>query len=196
MRADRLKPGCSERRGGVVDATVPRRDPGLAAPKSAVPLAYFVSFRTFGTWLRGDPRGWVDRQHNVRDSPYRPGSPEFWERERRRLRQPAARLDPQSVAVVTTTVRETCRRRGWRLRALNVRTNHVHAVVTAECGPEVVMGAFKACSSLALRRVGLLGAGCVLWSRHGSTRYLWNEAAVEAACEYVVERQDRDPPTE
>jgi REP element-mobilizing transposase RayT len=178
----------------VEDATVAIRDGGPPARKlSAVPLAYFLSYRTFGTWLRGDPRGWVDRQGSVPDSPYRPGSADRWERERRHLRQPPAKLDPQSRAVVTTTLRETCRRRGWTLHALNVRTNHVHAVVAAECGPEVVMGAFKACSTLALRRAGLLGAGCVLWSRHGSTRYLWNEAAVEAACEYVMERQDREP---
>lgn len=163
--------------------------------KSAVPLACCVSFRTFGTWLRGDPRGWVDRQHNVPDSPYRAGSPELQERERRRVRQPAAKLDAPSAAVVTATIRETCRRRGWTLPALNVRTFHVHTVVGAECGPEVVMGAFKACSSLALRRAGLRAAGGVLWSRHGSTRYLWSDVAVEAACEYVEERQDRDRPT-
>jgi hypothetical protein len=178
------------------DTPVPSGELGLAAPKSAVPLAYFVSFRTFGTWLRGDPRGWVDRQHHGPDSPYRPGSPEVWEQERRRLRQPAAKLDARSAAVVTTTIRETCGRRGWTLHALNVRTIHVHTVVAAACGPEVVMGAFKACSSLALRRAGLLAAGRVLWSRHGSTRYLWSEVAVEAACEYVMERQDWDPSPE
>jgi hypothetical protein len=89
-------------------------------------------------------------------------------------------------------MRETCRRREWLLRALHVGAEHVHGVVAAQCRPEVVMGAWKACSTLALRRAGLLGAGCVVWSRHGSTRYLWSEAAVEAACVYVLERQRRD----
>lgn len=79
------------------------------------------------------------------------------------------------------------------MHAQSVRTNHVHAVVAAECRPEVVMGAFKACSTLALRGAGLLGAGSAIWSRHGSTRYLWTERAVEAACVYVLERQHRDP---
>lgn len=55
------------------------------------------------------------------------------------------------------------------------------------------MGAFKACSTLAVRGAGLLAAGSAVWSRHGSTRYLWTEAAVEAACTYVLERQQRDP---
>ena len=157
-----------------------------------MPLAYFLTFRTFGSWVRGDARGWVDRQRNVPNSPYHPADSVRWERERRRLRQPPAMLDPASVALVTTTIRQTCHRRGWKLRALSVRTNHVHAVVVAERRPEVVMGAFKACSTLALRGAGLLAAGSAIWSRHGSTRYLWTEAAEEAACAYVLERQHRD----
>ena len=28
------------------------------------PLAYFISFRTYGTWLHGDERGSIDRFHN------------------------------------------------------------------------------------------------------------------------------------
>lgn len=33
-----------------------------------------------------------------------------------------------------------------------------------------------------------------LWTRHGSTRYLWNEASVEAACRYVRDGQGADIP--
>ena len=29
------------------------------------PLAYLISFRTYGTWLHGDKRGSMDRKHNV-----------------------------------------------------------------------------------------------------------------------------------
>ena len=34
------------------------------------PLAYFISFRTCGTWLHGDKRGSIDRFHNQYRSPY------------------------------------------------------------------------------------------------------------------------------
>ncbi|MBA3569994.1 MAG: hypothetical protein H0W28_11765 [Pyrinomonadaceae bacterium] len=36
------------------------------------PLAYFISFRTFGTWLHRDKRGSIDRFHNRYRSPYIP----------------------------------------------------------------------------------------------------------------------------
>lgn len=27
------------------------------------PLAYFITWTTYGTWLPGDPRGWVEYHH-------------------------------------------------------------------------------------------------------------------------------------
>ena len=36
---------------------------------SAEPLAYLITFRTYGTWLHGDSRGSTDRDHNVPETP-------------------------------------------------------------------------------------------------------------------------------
>ena len=43
------------------------------------PLAYFISFRTYGTWLHGDKRGSIDCIHNRYRSPYIPPN-EKWRR--------------------------------------------------------------------------------------------------------------------
>jgi hypothetical protein len=37
-----------------------------------IPLAYFFTFRAYGTWLHGDERGSVDRFHNQYGTPFRP----------------------------------------------------------------------------------------------------------------------------
>jgi hypothetical protein len=34
------------------------------------PLAYFISFRAYGTWLHGDKRGSIDRFNNRYRAPY------------------------------------------------------------------------------------------------------------------------------
>ena len=34
------------------------------------PLAYFSTFTTYGTWLHGDERGSVDREHNQVGTPW------------------------------------------------------------------------------------------------------------------------------
>jgi len=64
--------------------------------------------------------------------------------------------------------------------------NHVHLVLEAEKAPEPVMNCLKAYASRALREAGMDPGGVRRWSRHGSTRYLWNPAQIDAAVGYVV----------
>jgi len=52
-----------------------------------------------------------------------------------------------------------------------------------------MMNAFKAYASRALNRSEPDGASKTRWTRHGSTRWLWDRAHVNAAVEYVVKGQ-------
>lgn len=93
---------------------------------------------------------------------------------------------------VRDAIERTCVLRGWRCHALNVRTNHVHAVISAAEKPEAVMTSLKAWATKSLIGEGLAMRGERIWTRHGSTRYLWNEADIIAAGTYVLEGQGRD----
>jgi REP element-mobilizing transposase RayT len=84
--------------------------------------------------------------------------------------------------------------RGYHLYALNVRTNHVHSVVSNKAKVERMMDSFKAYSTRALRAAGLIGMDYKPWSRHGSTRYLWTEEHIDAASDYVVNGQGGELP--
>jgi REP element-mobilizing transposase RayT len=90
---------------------------------------------------------------------------------------------------VTTTVGEVCDHRGWPLLAVNARTNHVHVVVSSSSTPEQVMVTLKAWCTRRLREAALVTEVARVWSRHGSTRYLWTEAHVQGAVTYVLEGQ-------
>jgi REP element-mobilizing transposase RayT len=72
------------------------------------------------------------------------------------------------------------------LRAINVRTNHVHTVVSAACKPESILNSFQSYSTRRLRAAGLFPVTAKPWARHGSTRYLWKPRHVEVAIEYVL----------
>ena len=78
------------------------------------------------------------------------------------------------------------------LHAINVRTNHMHAVVTANTSPEAVMNSFKSWSTRRMVEAGLFARGDKVWVRHGSTRYLWKPAQLETACRYVADSQGED----
>jgi REP element-mobilizing transposase RayT len=154
-----------------------------------MPLAYFLTFRTYGTWLHGDERGSVDRLSNVYNTPKLPADPRRLARnEGRRVLEPAA-LDAGRRDATQAAIRETCDVRGWSLCALNVRTNHVHSVVWAPCAAERVLNAFKANATRVMRERGLWRDERSPWSRGGSTKYLWNETSLEAAIFYVLHRQ-------
>jgi REP element-mobilizing transposase RayT len=108
------------------------------------------------------------------------------------MAEATATLDTPSRAVVDREIRSVVERRRWILLALNVRTNHVHAVVSAARRPELVLEAFKAFATRGLRDAGLTPAGGRVWTRHGSTRYLWSERDVEMAVTYTEDAQGPD----
>ena len=90
---------------------------------------------------------------------------------------------------IHATVEQVCAHNKWPLHAVNVRTQHLHAVVTARKQPEQVMNSLKSWATRRMREQGLWPSEDTPWSRHGSTRYLWNEESVQRACTYVLHRQ-------
>ncbi|HPF38134.1 MAG TPA: transposase [Phycisphaerae bacterium] len=101
-------------------------------------------------------------------------------------------LDDRSRFIVRKTILDACSYRKWLLHEINVRSNHVHIVVSADAAPERVMNDFKAYATRRLREADAVPPDCRLWSRHGSTRYLWDERAVARACAYVRDGQSSD----
>ncbi|MCW5766987.1 MAG: hypothetical protein KIT68_13540 [Phycisphaeraceae bacterium] len=153
------------------------------------PLAYFITFHTYGTWLHGHEHGSVTHSRN------RVGEPRVGSSVRLRRAMAASmvneiyQLDRPGVAAVDAAIREVCRIKRWALLALHVRTTHVHAVVSCGCAPETAMRTFKAWASRRLREVGAAGPTQRVWSRHGSTRWITSQATLESACGYTLYQQ-------
>src|SRR6185436_5995249 len=94
------------------------------------PLAFFfISFRAYGTWLHGDSRGSIDRFRNRFRTPYIPPNDKWQHHTEQRLKAKPLILKARHRRSVEAAIRETCNIRKWLLRAINVRTNHVHTVV-------------------------------------------------------------------
>jgi REP element-mobilizing transposase RayT len=158
------------------------------------PLAYFISFRSYGTWLHGDKRSSIDRLHNRFGDPYLPPN-EAWQRHnRKQLKTAPFILRARERRSVETAIRETCSIRKWDLQAFNVRTNHVHTVVTANRKPSLVLNAFKANATRQLRQDQLWPHSFSPWADKGSKIKLWNERSVANAIDYVLYGQGNDLP--
>ena len=113
------------------------------------PLAYFLTWRSYGTWLPGDERGCVDPLHNVYDTPFAPPDEDRKSIAESSMLGAPFELGEEARAIVDQTVRDHCTIKKWSLHAVNVRTNHVHVVVS--CGafdPDMAMGQFKSWGTL------------------------------------------------
>lgn len=158
------------------------------------PLAYLITIRTFGTWLHGDERNSVDRHgKNIYGTIDIAPNKRLNETMKGELKQPAVILDEMQRKAVETAVTELCEERKYYLQALNVRSNHVHAVVAAQIKPERIADAFKAFATKKLREENLVGKELKIWSRGRSRRYLWKPRHIEAAINYVLYEQGDVP---
>ncbi|MBK6315155.1 MAG: hypothetical protein IPF53_12785 [Blastocatellia bacterium] len=155
------------------------------------PLATFVTFRSYGTWLHGDERGSVSRFTNV------VGKPRIAPNARRcafsnaRLQRPPVRLNAEQRLATSLAIRETCEIRGWSLIAENVRTNHVHVVVSADEEPKRIAAVLKANATRVMRLAGCWREVDSPWARGSSGRKVFSESGLGRVVRYVVEGQGK-----
>lgn len=138
------------------------------------PLAYLLTWTTYGTWLPGDDRGWVEHPGN-----FHLGDVETQMISLLRMAADAIILNPSQRRIVEETIHEHCRIRNWHLHAVNCRSNHVHAVVTSPLNPRSVRDQFKALCTRKLKvdqrrqsAIELSQIRTQWWTERGSARYI------------------------
>src|SRR5439155_21497349 len=75
------------------------------------PLAFFITFSTYGAWLHGRDVGSVDKRHNEFDTPFLDADCQREQNGRSMMRETAYVLDADRRLVVLATIREVCRHR-------------------------------------------------------------------------------------
>ena len=167
-------------------------------PPMPEPLAYFLTWSTYGTWLPGDERGWIERGKGWQlPDPIRKLEAGA------RMSEDACRLDGEQRDVVERQVAETCKIRGWELHAVNCRSNHLHVVVAASQAPKIVRSQLEAWCTRRLKELEAdrqLTEGRMMdhatirenwWAERGSQRFINDEESLEAANLYVRDGQDK-----
>jgi hypothetical protein len=167
-------------------------------PSKPEPLAYFLTWTTYGMWLPGDERGWVRYRRGMQA----PDS--ILKREAAaRMTDDACLLDNAQRELVETTIEKHCRIRGWSLFAVNCRSNHVHVVVASKRNPKETREQFKAWCTRSLkgleqerRSADSEKPACDLavrekwWAERGSGIFINEEECLEAVICYLCEGQD------
>lgn len=152
------------------------------------PIGYFLTWVTYGTWLPGDARGWVEYRHG-----WQLPDPARELEAGAKMTEDACRLSREQRDAVERQIRETCRHRGWQLHAVDCRSNHVHAVVSApDTRPKKIRTDLKAWATRCLKQQ-FKATRENWWAERGSIRYLYDDDSLESAVLYVTEGQERKP---
>lgn len=172
------------------------------------PIAYFLTWSTYGTWLPGDERGWVEFRHGWQlPDPIRKLEAEA------RMTEDSCKLNAAQRQLVEATIAKHCEIRRWVLHAANCRSNHLHIVLSADRHPNVVREQLKAWCTRRLKEQqaadlkqhpgihntnptrqrghGLPQVRDNWWAERGSKRFINDEESLEAAILYVRDGQDR-----
>jgi hypothetical protein len=164
-------------------------DPGDIPRADA--LGYFLTWTTYGTWLPGDERGWVDKSGQ-----FRPPNPALEAVARILLTEEPCFLNDDQRRLVEQTIAKHCAIRGWQLHVVRCRTNHVHVVVTAPIHPKLVRDQFKAWCTRHLKelqRANNPDPSQALrvhwWAEGGSARWLNDEESLGEAILYMRDYQ-------
>jgi len=156
------------------------------------PLAFFITFRAYGTWLHGDPRGSTSRFKNRYRKEFHPENLGWQEQNKKLLKQEPVRLTRKMREVVLDSIYDTVKKRKWILLAQNIRTSHSHIVVDSKSRKgKPVLSALKANATRSLRDAGVWVQDYSPWAARGSARPLWDQDAVDAVIDYVLNRQGR-----
>jgi REP element-mobilizing transposase RayT len=149
------------------------------------PIAYFITFTTHGTWLHGDLRQSVIRDHGIskllapNDSMYR--------QKRDKLKHPPVELYQKQREIVLDTVTSHCVLKQWRLFAAHVRSNHVHTIIQSGHPINDVMMGLKIWATRKLSE----GGYCYpkVWTVGGSKRYIFSDDKLREKIHYVIYEQ-------
>ena len=162
---------------------------------------WFLTWRTYGTWLPGDERGFVDPVidtegnrviHNIPETPVDVDIPALRQYARDVMRgEPIYLTGPQAEALLEQ-LQQTAQYRGWQLLAVSISASHVHLVVgvPGDPDPATLLRDFKSYGSRCLNRQWGPPPNGSWWSESGSRRILRTGDNVTGAEHYVTEEQE------
>ncbi len=138
-------------------------------------LATMVTMTTYGTWLRGDERGWTE------DGRARDPNPQLVEADGRRLEHAPFRFGDDSLLAMGHAIGDSLVVRiSLRIWAMSVRSTHVHLLYgPTPHSPAAVVKCAKDAARYALR------LGRPLWTEGYDKRYCFDVDAVRERIRYI-----------
>ena len=153
------------------------------------PLAYHITFGTYGTRLHGDERGTIYRAMNEPGDPII-GRDEEW----RRIEQHKLKFKPrvftiQQMSDVEQLLPLICTHGGWMHHAGAAGPDHVHEVLTGNADGVDIRKWLKRWLGEELAKIYPLLPGETFWAECGSVKWIWTDEYFRRARDYVFDQR-------
>ncbi len=147
-------------------------------------VGYMVTWTTYGTWLQGDKRGYVQ------DGKILQADARLEAANKKLQKSEIVRLTSEQKMAVKDAVFEEAERIGQKILALAVCSNHVHLV--AGSGNESIentVSRYKNIATSALKKTGLTKK---IWTRGFDKRSCFSNEQLEQKIQYVLRHGKTD----
>ena len=139
-------------------------------------VGYMVTWTTYGSWLPGDKRGYVENSRILE------GNKSMRKACEKLQKYPAVKLNQSEKEIVRTAIIKEAERIGQKIEMLAVCTNHIHfAARPGEKSIERTVCMYKSAATRALRswRKG------PVWTKSFDKRFCFSEADLATHIKYI-----------
>lgn len=167
---------------GLNEGGLSRCGPGVIICVMSQIVGYMVTWTTYGSWLRGDKRGYVENGSTL------PGNPRIQQRNGQRQKAQTVKLNAQEKRIVRQTIVAEAKRIGHKIEGLAVCSNHVHIGARAHSQSiEELVGRYKSLTTRGLWRQGRKGR---IWTKGYDKRFCFTEAEFVTRIGYVEDHKN------
>jgi REP element-mobilizing transposase RayT len=153
------------------------------------PLAYHITFGTYGRRLHGDSRGTVDRSRNNHGDPIIGSDPSRWEREETLLRFEPVDLSVTQRQLIELVLPQICERGGWIYHVGAAKPDHIHVLLGAKRDGEAVRKWLKRWLGEHLSIEWPLASEATWWAECGSVKWVWEEQYFANIFDYITKQR-------
>jgi len=139
-------------------------------------VGYMVTWTTYGSWLPGDKRGYVENGRVLE------GNKPILKACEKLQKYPTVKLNQSEKEIVRAAILKEAERIGQKIETLAVRTNHIHlAARPGEKSIERTVSMYKSAATRALRsrRKG------PVWTKSFDKRFCFSEADLSSRIKYI-----------
>jgi REP element-mobilizing transposase RayT len=158
-------------------------------PPPIPPLAYHITWGTYGTRLHGDDRGIVLRDQNQFGEPIIGADSDLDRAESANLRFPPRFLTPEQRRFIESVYPEICTRGNWEPIVIAAAPDHVHTVLRGAADGQDIRKWLKRWMTQALSSRWTLHPGELWWAECGSVKWIWKPDYFDRVVNYVTRQK-------